>query len=402
MNLFDNILINILLITVPFCFYFLYLIYTKTLQKEKNDLFLTFAIISSFYFILKMEQPSYMVVTFAVINIPLLVSYMYHKKTTIFILSILFSYYYFNNFGYSIILFLIEYSLYFGLYILLKKKNMNLFFNLFIVIKFIILFLFVYKLEDNMFFILSLLIILLIITKFILYLFGKIEQIIVLHNNIEQIETDQKMYESLFKITHEIKNPIAVVKGYLDMYDIHNETHALKYIPIMKGEINRVLVLLEDFLSIKRLKIDKDIMDISLLLEEVIESFTPLLESKQIIVNFEHDELYIEGDYNRLKQVFINIIKNSIEAIMSDGKIDINIILKNKYLYVEILDNGIGMNKEDIEKLNYPFYTTKINGTGLGVYLSKEIIKKHNGSLNYSSDEGVKVTVKLPYDASLN
>lgn len=401
MNLFDNILINILLITIPFCFYFLYLIYTKTLQKEKNDLFLTFSIISSFYFILKMEQSDYIIITYVIINIPLLVSYMYHKKTTIFILSILFSYYYMYNFEINIFLFILEYIIYYLLYLLLKNKNINLFFNLFIIIKFIIIFFLVYTLYNNII-ILSLLVMLLIITKFILYLFEKIEQIIILHNNIEQIENDKKMYESLFKITHEIKNPIAVVKGYLDMYDIHNEKHAIKYIPIMKNEINRVLVLLEDFLSIKRLKIEKEVMDISLLIEEVLDNFTPLFESKKIKVNCNLNEFYIEADYNRLKQVFINIIKNSIEAITDNGKIDIDIIIKNKYLYINIVDNGIGMNQEEIEKLNYPFFTTKTNGTGLGVYLSKEIIKKHNGSMNYSSDNGVKVSVKLPYDASLN
>ena len=61
------------------------------------------------------------------------------------------------------------------------------------------------------------------------------------------------MYESLFKITHEIKNPIAVIKGYLDMYDENNE-NCKKYIPIIKGETNRVLVLLEDFLSNQRIQ----------------------------------------------------------------------------------------------------------------------------------------------------
>ena len=127
-----------------------------------------------------------------------------------------------------------------------------------------------------------------------------------------------------------------------------------------------------------------------------------LLKKKKIDITLDEGEYYITADYNRLKQVIINVIKNSIEAIKSDGKIKINISVKNNYLYIEIIDNGIGMSNEEIEKLNYPFFTTKQNGTGLGVYLSREIIEKHNGTMKYESDNGVKVTIKLPYDASLN
>ena len=239
------------------------------------------------------------------------------------------------------------------------------------------------------------------IIKFLLYLFKKIEQIILLHKTLIKANKNNKMYESLFKITHEIKNPIAVIKGYLDMYDENNE-NCKKYIPIIKGETNRVLVLLEDFLSINRLKINIDIIDISLLIEEVITNFEPLLQSKHIKVNFNQEEIYIEADYERLKQVFINLIKNSIEAINDNGIIDIYVTLKNNYIIVNVKDNGIGMTEEEIEKLNYPFYTTKQNGTGLGLYLSKEIIKKHNGSMNFKSIDGMNISIKLPYDARLN
>ena len=72
------------------------------------------------------------------------------------------------------------------------------------------------------------------------------------------------MKNCLFQITHEIKNPIAVCKGYLDMFDVNNKEHAVKYIPIMKEEISRTLYLLEDFLSMNRLKVHKEIVDINI------------------------------------------------------------------------------------------------------------------------------------------
>lgn len=391
MNLFDSVLFLIILAIFPFTLYFLYLIYTKTLQIEKSRLILDFVIFSSFYLILKYNF-NY-VVSLILINVPFIIAYYGNRKLSVFILSILSIYYYHIYFDINYVFLIAEYLIYYGIYQLDKEK----FFNIFIIIKFLILTIFLIKTN----YIILLNVILFIIIKFLLYSFKKIEQVISLHKSLEQTNENNKMYESLFKITHEIKNPIAVIKGYLDMYDENNEKHK-KYIPIIKSETNRVLVLLEDFLSINRIKINKDIIDISLLIEEVIISFEPLLKNRHIKVNFEQDEIYIEADYDRLKQVFINLIKNSIEAINNNGIIDIDIVPKNKYIYVNVKDNGIGMKKEEIEKLNYPFYTTKQNGTGLGLYLSKEIIKKHDGTMSFESIDGMNIGIKLPYDARLN
>lgn len=391
MNLFDSVLFLIILAIFPFTLYFLYLIYTKTLQIEKSRLILDFVIFSSFYLILKYNF-NY-VVSLILINVPFIIAYYGNRKLSVFILSILSIYYYHIYFDINYVFLIAEYLIYYGIYQLDKEK----FFNIFIIIKFLILTIFLIKTN----YIILLNAILFIIIKFLLYSFKKIEQVISLHKSLEQTNENNKMYESLFKITHEIKNPIAVIKGYLDMYDENNEKHK-KYIPIIKSETNRVLVLLEDFLSINRIKINKDIIDISLLIEEVIISFEPLLKNRHIKVNFEQDEIYIEADYDRLKQVFINLIKNSIEAINNNGIIDIDIVPKNKYIYINVKDNGIGMKKEEIEKLNYPFYTTKQNGTGLGLYLSKEIIKKHDGTMSFESIDGMNISIKLPYDARLN
>lgn len=391
MNLFDSVLFLIILAIFPFTLYFLYLIYTKTLQIEKSRLILDFVIFSSFYLILKYNF-NY-VVSLILTNVPFIIAYYGNRKLSVFILSILSIYYYHIYFDINYVFLIAEYLIYYGIYQLDKEK----FFNIFIIIKFLILTIFLIKTN----YIILLNVILFIIIKFLLYSFKKIEQVISLHKSLEQTNENNKMYESLFKITHEIKNPIAVIKGYLDMYDENNEKHK-KYIPIIKSETNRVLVLLEDFLSINRIKINKDIIDISLLIEEVIISFEPLLKNRHIKVNFEQDEIYIEADYDRLKQVFINLIKNSIEAINNNGIIDIDIVPKNKYIYINVKDNGIGMKKEEIEKLNYPFYTTKQNGTGLGLYLSKEIIKKHDGTMSFESIDGMNIGIKLPYDARLN
>ena len=144
-------------------------------------------------------------------------------------------------------------------------------------------------------------------------------------------------------------------------------------------------------------------MDINLLVEEVIDSVSPLAKQNKIIIeeSLIDDEVYINGDYNRLKQVLINLVKNSIEAInKDDGKIFISTNLNNNCFYIVIEDNGCGMSEEILSKIEEPFYTTKKNGTGLGISLSKEILEAHNFKIEYKSNEnvGTSVTITIPLD----
>ena len=111
--------------------------------------------------------------------------------------------------------------------------------------------------------------------------------------------------------------------------------------------------------------------------------------------NIPETEEYIYGDYNRLKQVFINILKNSKESIEKNGVVTLwTEILKNKII-INIKDNGKGISKNDIQYIGKPFYTTKKDGTGLGVCFSKEILEKHKGSIEYISKENSGTLVKI-------
>ena len=135
-----------------------------------------------------------------------------------------------------------------------------------------------------------------------------------------KLESDKKV----FRITHEIKNPISVCKGYLDMLDVNQKDKIEKYIPIIKSEMNRALVIMDDFLSLSNISIRSEILDIYLLIEDINETMKKILEDKKVILEIPKyiDELYIFGDYDRLKQVFINLIKNAYEANANHIKIE--------------------------------------------------------------------------------
>ena len=113
-----------------------------------------------------------------------------------------------------------------------------------------------------------------------------------------------------------------------------------KYIPIIKSEIDRLLNLLQDFLLVNKANVTFDLMDINMLIEDIISREIPLMEAKNIKFKSDliDDEIYINGDYNRLSQVLINIIKNSIEAMENrKGVITIKDIIKDNHINIIVI-----------------------------------------------------------------
>lgn len=407
MKIFDTMILDIVLISLPLTIYLLYLAYTKTFNKKENDLLIVVTVFSILYLILKYTEPLFDGIPFMIINIPLLLAYIKKSKPSILISSIFMITYYYNFYNNYFFIIVLEYILYYLFYLkLFKELKIHNFILTFTTIKIIVTIILIsylnYKFPIYIAEVLVEGIYLYVIANLIIYLVNKTEDILKLHMNIKEIKHNEQIKTSLFRITHEIKNPIAVCKGYLDMFDSENPEHFKKYVPILKDEIGRTLLLLEDFLAMNRVKINKDIIDINLLIEEVVKNIDMLCHKNNIKLTTDiiDDDIYINADYNRLTQVFINLLKNSVEAIPKEkqGIISIQEKLKDGKITITVKDNGKGMSKELLEKIKEPFYTTKPKGTGLGVSLSDEIIKAHNGTLNYKSEEGkyTQVTITLP------
>ena len=405
MNLFQNVLLDIILILFPMILFLLYNAYNEVYDLKKSDLCLDFAIITSFYLVLTFKPDGYSY-PYLMMNVPLALAYLKNKNKSILILSVLCFITLMGKYNIPAYYYIIEYTM---LYILYKVMDKFTFVNLFITLN--IFFYLLYEVLEKPYLFgnnsyipnaLTVLIPFIIVTYIIMFTFKKASTIITFHKDSKKNQDEKELRLSLFKITHEIKNPITVCKGYLDMFDFDDIKKSKKYIRIIKNEINRVLILLEDFLSINKIKIEKDIIDINLLLEEMTNSFLPILKEKNIdkIFNISKDELFINADYNRLNQVFINIMKNSIEAITDNGVICVFLKKNKDNIEIHIEDNGVGMDKEELKKIKEPFFTTKKQGSGLGVYLSRQIIEAHGGNIEYVSKKyiGTKTIVTLPYE----
>ncbi len=144
-------------------------------------------------------------------------------------------------------------------------------------------------------------------------------------------------------------------------------------------------------------------------LNHILRQVATLLDTNAVLSNTviekdfrQTESCMVNGDENQLKQVFINIIKNAIEAMPDGGNIHIYTERDEEYAVISIQDEGNGMSKEKLENIGKPFFSTKDQGTGLGLPICLRILKEHNGKLNIKSKngEGSTFQVILPLEAA--
>ena len=397
-----SVVFNISILLLPMSFYLLSISYQNNIKRISKHLLSITLIIQVILFIFLKDYTK----SILLINIPLLISYLKRKELTSIILSILIAYYYVFLLNYNLYFIFCEYVLYYVIYYIVNKsyKVVSLIY-IFVFIKSIVLSVetFYFQEVSNYFLVnyLEVVVKMLVfyVSSYLVFIYIlKGESIMNLNTAIKELEKEKVLRTSLFKLTHEIKNPLAVCKGYLDMLDLNNKDKILKYIPIIKGEIERTLTLMDDYLDYTKVKIQKEEVDIYLLLNDIIESLELFFKENKINLEYlvPDDELYLRVDYNRIKQVIVNILKNATEARDINKKeliIKIRTRVTKNYFKIIIEDNGIGMDKDVLEQVTDLFFTTKKNGTGLGTSLSKEIVELHGGKIKYLSEVGIGTTV---------
>lgn len=391
-----SVFLNLVYLLFPVLFYFVYMFYSKVTYEKERLIFLDLALFSSYYLFSRFGSMSMLSPIF--INIPLIIA-IYKKRVALSVaLSFLVSMFLSNMYDINLLIYISSYLVILSIVFLTKFKIVDIFTSIMVIYDVLIIIFFSnntinFKMIDDF---IIIRIIMYLSFYFIIFFYAKIETIVKMYHSLEEITKEKKLYESLFKITHEIKNPLAVCKGYLDMFDIKDPSKANKYIGIIDQEIDRTLVLLNDFSNVSKINIEKSLMDVTMLLEDVCDESKIIFKNNTVFdYTIDSKEVYINGDYNRLKQVLVNVIKNAKESLKDGGYVSLN-AKQNKNNYVILVkDNGVGMDKETIKNIGTPFYTTKKSGTGLGVCFSKEIVEKHSGIMSYTSKIGKGTTVRI-------
>lgn len=394
-----DIILYLIVILFPILLNLFFVTYKKNIKEKESSTFLNFSLLLSLYFSIKYFNLIHINYLYIFSTIPILLSFIYKKPIISIILILIFleNYFYITTNNYIAILFLITsyYILYF--FYVNNKFNKKLYAFIFSVLSvlFVILKLILSGTSLN------LQIYLIFLSYFISIYFTitfiiKANEVINIFMSFKEIEKENIIKVSLFKITHEIKNPLAVVKGYLDMFDLKDKIKSERYLNIVKNEIKRTLNLLNDLNDFNKIRINKSLTDFNKLLDDMKDVFIPYFKENKIDYTFKaKGDINVLIDSERIKQVLINIIKNSVEASTNGCKINFISFLDSNKLYIFVKDNAAGMSKETIENLFTPFYTTKEYGTGLGLCLSKEIVEAHNGTINYTSTINKGTTVKI-------
>jgi len=201
-------------------------------------------------------------------------------------------------------------------------------------------------------------------------------------------------------IAHEVRNPLTAIKGFLKLMETELNDHK-SYFDIIQSEINRIELILSELLVLAK---PQELKFQSVLLQTLIEDVKTLIDTEAIMKNirikFINDcgNIIITCDKNQLKQVVINFLKNSIEAMPNGGLITIEIKMHgSNHVKMLFKDTGCGMTRQVLERIGEPFFTTKESGTGLGIMNSKQIVQNHRGTVHFWSDEkGTLIEVILP------
>ncbi|MBN1228089.1 MAG: PAS domain S-box protein [Deltaproteobacteria bacterium] len=202
------------------------------------------------------------------------------------------------------------------------------------------------------------------------------------------------------EITHEIKNPLMVIGGFAQQLrrSIEDEKNLHK-LDIITREVKRLENLLSDVREFHLSKtMTSERVDLKELLREIYSMLQEDCERQDIQIKMKIHEkaIFVAGDSNRLKQVFLNLIKNSMESMEHGGMIKVETKVSGGFAEITIKDEGCGISEEDKERIFSPFYTTKSHGTGLGLSISKRIIEDHlNSSLTMDSKEGRGTSFKV-------
>lgn len=201
-------------------------------------------------------------------------------------------------------------------------------------------------------------------------------------------------------IAHEIRNPLTALKGFLQIMKTDLSENQL-YFEIMLSELNRIELIISELVLLGKPQTRQfKPNDIRTLLQHVVTLLDTqaILQNIRIETSFEFDVLLIHCDENQIKQVFINLLKNSIEAMPNGGEILIEARKEAESVIIRVIDQGNGIPAEKLQKLGEPFYTTKEKGTGLGLMVSYNIVRNHHGQIDVKSKPGLGTTftIKLP------
>lgn len=234
--------------------------------------------------------------------------------------------------------------------------------------------------------------------------------VVIMHDVTELIRLEQIRKDFVANVSHELRTPITSIKGFTEtLLDgaYRDEKMALSFLEIINKESNRLQMLVQDLLELSKIEqhgFSVDIIPTSLqeVLVRVVEITSPRLEEKnmQFAVDITGD-ITVQGDTNRLIQIFTNLIYNAILYSSEETTISIRVMEEKEYGVVEVKDEGVGIEKGEIPRIFERFYrvdrarSRNSGGTGLGLAIVKHLVEAHHGKVQVESEVGKGTTFRI-------
>ncbi len=228
-----------------------------------------------------------------------------------------------------------------------------------------------------------------------------ITEISQLRDELGRMERLSLVGQMAASITHEIRNPMAVIRGFVQLLQERSPGNQQEYYRIVMEELDRANMIISDFLSLAQNRVLKmDYMS----LHDIINDLIPLLNADsnlrgQTIELQLADELpQLMLNEREIKQMLLNLARNGMEAMNDKGVLRISTRLLEDCVELRISDEGVGIPSEQMKHLFEPFFTTKTKGTGLGLPLCLSIAERHNGKIEVDSVEGEGTTFIVTFN----
>ncbi|MBO7743727.1 PAS domain-containing protein [Paenibacillus sp. MWE-103] len=226
-----------------------------------------------------------------------------------------------------------------------------------------------------------------------------------LRDEIGRMERLSLVGQMAASITHEIRNPMAVIRGFVQLMRERSPDHQKEYYRIVMDELDRANSIISDFLSLAQNRvIEKD----SQSLHDIINEILPLLwadanmRGQSLELKLAEDVPKLLLNEKEMKQLILNLARNGMEAMDQHGVLALETYTYEQFVELRVIDNGSGIPQEKLEHMFEPFYTTKSHGTGLGLPLCLSIMERHGGVIQVESQEGVGTTFYVRFDRNRN
>ena len=222
-----------------------------------------------------------------------------------------------------------------------------------------------------------------------------------------KIEKMEVLAQLAASISHEVKNPLTVIKGFLRL--LHQENLPIgkkeQYLTIASSELNRAEDIINDYLTFARPD-PEQVEDIAIAeqLHKLADMVEPLSNQQSVLVHKDIQEAMIVGNTRNFQQAFLNIIKNAIESMPKGGTLTIHSMVQKGGVTITITDTGTGMTPLQQARLGEPYFSTKEKGTGLGLMVSYRIIEAMRGVITVESrvGKGTSFQIIFPMDQRKN